>query len=195
MMTRTYPLMILVGNSHISGYGECEKQNQNKCTMLPTQNIMDDCDFNAFDIPTIFNFMMALGKATDSVDADAIKSSLTGKFWAYHFVALRKYPSCESVKKAWVVTACMVIYTTLIRASALSSLRLRLKQHMLWLHWKVKWKENFQLPCSHSCETRISFQQNMPKNPVTSQTSVCRPTQKLLIRDPDVYPLIWLLQL
>ena len=35
---------------------------------------MDDCDFrNEFDIPTIINFMMALGKATDCVDVDALK--------------------------------------------------------------------------------------------------------------------------
>ena len=42
--------------------------------MQPTRNMMDDCDFsNVSDIPTIVNFMMALGEATDSVDVDAVK--------------------------------------------------------------------------------------------------------------------------
>ena len=42
--------------------------------MLPTRNMMDDCDFsNASDIPTIVNFVMALGEATDSVGVDAVK--------------------------------------------------------------------------------------------------------------------------
>ena len=42
--------------------------------MLPTQNMMDDCDFSdASGIPTIVNFMMALVKATDSVGVDAVK--------------------------------------------------------------------------------------------------------------------------
>ena len=45
--------------------------------MQPTRNMMDDCDFsNVSDIPTIVNFMMALGEATDSVDVDSVKSSL-----------------------------------------------------------------------------------------------------------------------
>ena len=44
------------------------------------------------------------------------------------------------------------------------------------------------LPCSHNCETRIFFSQNMPKTPVTSQTSFLRPTQKLFTRVPDVCP-------
>ena len=36
--------------------------------------MMDDCDFShAYDIPTIVNFMMALGEATDCVDVDAVK--------------------------------------------------------------------------------------------------------------------------
>ena len=43
-----------------------------------------------------------------------------------------------------------------------------------------------QFPCSHNCETRIFFSQNMPQNPVTYQTSICRPTQKLLTQVPDV---------
>ena len=43
--------------------------------MLPTLTMMDDCDFsNAYDIPTIFNFMMALGKATYCVDVDDVKN-------------------------------------------------------------------------------------------------------------------------
>ena len=43
--------------------------------------MMDDCDYrNVYDIKTIFNFMMALGKATDSVDVDAVKYSLTRMF-------------------------------------------------------------------------------------------------------------------
>ena len=52
--------------------------------MLPTQNIMDDCDFsNAYDIPTIVNFMMALGKATDWVDLDAEYLFKIYKFHTY----------------------------------------------------------------------------------------------------------------
>ena len=43
-----------------------------------------------------------------------------------------------------------------------------------------------QFPCYHNCETRIFFSQNMPKTPVTSQTSVLCPTQKLLNQFPDV---------
>ena len=42
--------------------------------MLPTRNIMDDCDFrDAYDIPTTVNFIMALGKATEFVNVDAVK--------------------------------------------------------------------------------------------------------------------------
>ena len=52
--------------------------------MLPTQNIMDDCDFsNAYDIPTNVNFMMALGKATDWVDLDAEYLFKIYKFHTY----------------------------------------------------------------------------------------------------------------
>ena len=36
---------------------------------------MDDCDFSdASGIPTIVNFMMALGESTDSVGVDAVKN-------------------------------------------------------------------------------------------------------------------------
>ena len=45
-----------------------------------------------------------------------------------------------------------------------------------------------QFPCSHNCETPIFFSHNMPKTPVTSQTSVRSPTQKLLTWVPDVCP-------
>ena len=42
--------------------------------MPPTQNMTDDCDFsNESDIPTIVNFMIALGEATDCVDVDSVK--------------------------------------------------------------------------------------------------------------------------
>ena len=42
--------------------------------MLPTRNMMDDCDYsNASDIPTIVNFIIVMEKATDSVDVDAVK--------------------------------------------------------------------------------------------------------------------------
>ena len=50
-------------------------------------------------------------------------------------------------------------------------------------------RENCQFPCSHNCETRILFSQNMPKKPAMSQTSARCPTLKLLTRVPDVYPL------
>ena len=41
--------------------------------MIPTRNMMDGCDFsNAYDIPTIVNFMIALGEAKYSVDVDAV---------------------------------------------------------------------------------------------------------------------------
>ena len=41
--------------------------------MPPTQNMTDDCDFsNESDIPTIVNFMIALGEAKYSVDVDAV---------------------------------------------------------------------------------------------------------------------------
>ena len=45
-----------------------------------------------------------------------------------------------------------------------------------------------QFPCSYNCETRIFFSQNIPETPVTSQTSVRRPTQKLLTQVPDFCP-------
>ena len=42
--------------------------------MLPTQNLMDDCDLrDVYDIPAIFNFTMALGKAVGSIDMDAVQ--------------------------------------------------------------------------------------------------------------------------
>ena len=42
--------------------------------MLPTRHMMDDCDFSdESDIPTIVNFMMALGEATDCMDVDDVK--------------------------------------------------------------------------------------------------------------------------
>ena len=42
--------------------------------MLPTRNIMDDFDFSTeSDIPTIVNFIMAIGEATDCVNVDAVK--------------------------------------------------------------------------------------------------------------------------
>ena len=41
--------------------------------MLPTQNMMEDCDFSGVsDVPTIFNFTMALGKTVGIIDMDAI---------------------------------------------------------------------------------------------------------------------------
>ena len=43
--------------------------------MLPTQNIIDDCDFiNASDITTIVNFMMVLGEVMDCVDVGDVKT-------------------------------------------------------------------------------------------------------------------------
>ena len=43
--------------------------------MLPTQNIIDDCDFiNASDITTIVNLMMALVETKDCVDVDAVEN-------------------------------------------------------------------------------------------------------------------------
>ena len=45
-----------------------------------------------------------------------------------------------------------------------------------------------QFPCYQNCETRIFFSQNMSKTPVTSQTSVLCPTQKLLTRVLEVCP-------
>ena len=50
-----------------------------KYRMLPTRNMMDDCDFsNAYDIPTIINFIMALEEAKECVDVDAVKK-FTGR--------------------------------------------------------------------------------------------------------------------
>ena len=45
-----------------------------------------------------------------------------------------------------------------------------------------------QFPCSHNCETRFFFSQNIPRTPVASQTSARRPTLKLLTQVPDVCP-------
>ena len=41
--------------------------------MLPTRNTMDGDSSDTCDKPTIVNFMMALGEATDCVDVDAVK--------------------------------------------------------------------------------------------------------------------------
>ena len=42
--------------------------------MIPSQQIMYDCDFrDASDIPKTVNFMMALGEAVYSIDMDDIK--------------------------------------------------------------------------------------------------------------------------
>ena len=41
-------------------------------------------------------------------------------------------------------------------------------------------KDYCKFPCSHNCETQIFFSQNVHKIPVTYQTSVLRPLQKLL---------------
>ena len=41
--------------------------------MLLSQNMMDDCDFSGVsDVPTIFNFRMALGKTVGIIDMDAV---------------------------------------------------------------------------------------------------------------------------
>ena len=62
------------------------------------KNIIDGCNFsNASDIPKIFNFMMALGEAKDSVYVDAVKN-LTGRnvlsisfSWSKEISRQRKY--------------------------------------------------------------------------------------------------------
>ena len=41
--------------------------------MLLAQNMMEDCDFSGFsDVPTIFNFTTALGKAVGIIDMDSV---------------------------------------------------------------------------------------------------------------------------
>ena len=43
--------------------------------MIPTQNMIDDCDLRyASDIPTIVRLVMDLGKSTDCVDVDVVKT-------------------------------------------------------------------------------------------------------------------------
>ena len=49
--------------------------------MLLTRNMMDEYGFsNASDTPTIFNFMMDLGKAKDSVDVEAVNKFTNRNF-------------------------------------------------------------------------------------------------------------------
>ena len=60
--------------------------------------MMDDCDFSdESDIPTIVNFMMALGEATDCVNVDAVKKftdrnvlSISSR-WSKEISRQRKY--------------------------------------------------------------------------------------------------------
>ena len=49
--------------------------------MLLSQNMMDDCDFSGVsDVPTVFNFRMALGKTVGIIDMDAVNKFIDRKF-------------------------------------------------------------------------------------------------------------------
>ena len=73
--------------------------------MLLAQNMMEDCDFSGVsDVPTIFNFTTALGKAVGIIDMDAVNKFIDRKFWTYNFVVLGRYPDRKSVNIEWGVT-------------------------------------------------------------------------------------------
>ena len=60
---------------------KCDQHNPTKFRVLPAQNMVYDCYFiDEYDIATIVNFMIALGKQTDFVDVDSVKTSLTEIF-------------------------------------------------------------------------------------------------------------------